>query len=88
MDFYEIRWKQSAERDLHRIDRQQIAQIIGAIESLSNDPFPSQHRKLRGTEKLYRIRVGDYRVIYEVDTSIKMVVIHYVRHRKEAYRRL
>lgn len=60
MDSYDIRWKQSAERDLRRIERQQIAQIIRATESLSNDPFAPQHRKLQGTEKLYRIRVGDY----------------------------
>jgi len=77
MDSYEVRCKQSAERDLRRIDGQQIAQIIRVIECLSNDHFPSKHRKLRGTEKLYRIRVGEYSILrhtgeYEGDPKEKM----------------
>jgi mRNA-degrading endonuclease RelE of RelBE toxin-antitoxin system len=64
MGSYDIRWKQSAERDLRHVDCQRIAQIIRAIESLSNEAFPPQHRKLRGTEELDRIRVRDYRENY------------------------
>lgn len=47
MDSYEIRWKSSATRDLHNIDSQQIPRIIEAVESLANNPFPPQHRKMR-----------------------------------------
>jgi mRNA interferase RelE/StbE len=87
MDSYEIRWKRSAERDLRNIDPQQVHQIIKAVESLVDNPFPPQHRKLRGSERDYRTRVGDYRVIYQVDIKTKIVIIYHVRHRKEAYRK-
>ncbi len=87
MDSYEIRWKNSAERDLRKISSAQIPQIIKAIESMVDNPFPPQHRKLRGSERDYRIRVGDYRVIYQVETKTKVIVIYHVRHRREAYRK-
>jgi len=86
MGSYEIRWKKSAERDLRKIDPQHIPRILKEVESLSSDPFPSQFRKLRGSEREYRIRVGDYRVIYEVDSKAELVVVIHIRHRREAYR--
>lgn len=87
MRSYEIQWKHSAERDLRNIDPQQIPRIIQAVESLVNNPLPSQSRKLRGSERDYRIRVGDYRVIYQADVKTKVVTIYHVRHRREAYRK-
>jgi len=87
MDSYEIRWKRAAQRDLCNIDQQQVPKIINAVEFLVDNPFPPQHRKLRGSKVNYRIRVGDYRVIYQVDTEARIVIIYYVRHRKEAYRK-
>jgi len=84
---YEIRWKSSAERDLRNITRQQIPRIIRAIENLSQNPFPLQSRKLQGSEFDYRIRIGDYRVIYQVDTKTKVITIYHIRHRREAYRK-
>jgi len=83
---YKILWKRSAEKDLERIEPKHVARIIEAVESFSVDPFPSGCRKLRGVEHFYRIRVGDYRVIYQVDTKARIVVIYYVRHRRKAYR--
>jgi len=88
MGSYEIRWTHSAERDLRKVGRQQIPRIVRAIESLANDPVPSHGRKLRGAERLCRIRIRDHRVIYQVDVEAKTVIIYYVRHRREAYRRL
>ncbi len=85
---FEIQWKRSAERDLRNIDKQYIPRIVKTIESLAANPFPFQYCKLRGTERLYRIRVGDYRVIYQVDNEAKIVIIYYIRHRREAYRLL
>ena len=87
MDSYNIQWKKSAEKDLLNIDHQQIPRIIKAIESLITNPFPVLHRKLQGTNKLYKIRVGYYRVIYQVDTNENILTIYYVRHRKDAYRK-
>lgn len=87
MAFYEIEWKHSAEKELRTIDKQQISRIIEAVESLAIDPFSSQCRKLQGVESSYRIRIGDYRVVYQVNVEKKRVVIFHVRHRKDVYRK-
>lgn len=87
MASYTIRWKSSAERDLRNIDSQQIPRVIKAVEALADTPLPSSARKLRGSERIYRVRVGDYRVIYQVESELKAVIVYYVRHRKQAYRR-
>lgn len=87
MDSYKVQWKTSAGRDLRSIGPQQVRRIIKVVASLVDNPFPPQHRKLRGSERVYRIRVGDYRVIYQVDTKTKVVIVYHVRHRREAYRK-
>ena len=87
MASYEIQWKHSAEKELRGIDKQFISRILEAVNSLSDDPFPSQHRKLQGSESSYRIRIGDYRVIYQTDIENKIIVIYHVRHRKDIYRK-
>ena len=88
MASYKIHWKESAERELRSIDRQQIPRIIETVSTLSNDPYPTQHRKLFGSESSYRIRIGDYRVIYQVNTQQKIIFIYHVRHRKDVYRKM
>jgi len=87
MDYFKIEWKHSAERELRRIDKRYIHRIIKAVESLDVSPFPSRHRKLHSVESSYRIRVGDYRVVYRVDSEDKRVIVYHVRHRKEVYRK-
>ena len=84
---YKIVWKGSSEHDLRKIDRQYISRILKAIESLADDPFPVQSRKLKDSESSYRLRIGDYRVIYQVDSQGKILTIYHVRHRKDAYKR-
>ena len=84
---YKIVWKGSSEHDLRKIDRQYISRILKAIESLADDPFPVQSRKLKDSESSYRLRIGDYRVIYQVDSQSKILTIYHVRHRKDAYKR-
>ncbi len=87
MATYRIEWKPSALRELKRIDRQTIPRIVQAVESLAETPFPAGVRKLRGAEHTYRLRVGEYRVVYEVAGAVLGVVIVRVRHRRDAYRR-
>jgi mRNA interferase RelE/StbE len=86
MASYEILWKKSAERDIRKIDPRYIPQILSAVESLAENPFPARCRKLRGSESSYRIRIGDYRVIYQLDSQRNIVIVFPTRHRKEAYR--
>jgi len=56
------------------------------VENLSMDPLPHDSRKLAGAESLYRIRVGDYRIIYQVLHESREVIVFYIRHRSVAYR--
>jgi mRNA interferase RelE/StbE len=87
MATYQIEWKASAFHELKAIDRQIILRIVSAIGLLAADPFPPGVRKLRGSENTYRLRVGDYRVLYEVHSSSVRILIVRVRHRKDVYRR-
>lgn len=87
MGLFEVCWKGSSERDLRRIDKQYIPGILKAIESLVDNPIPSPSKKLAGSESSYRLRIRDYRVIYQVDLPEKTVIIYHVRHRKDAYRK-
>jgi mRNA interferase RelE/StbE len=87
MGSYRIELKRSAERDIRRIEAALIPKILERVEALSDDPFPRQSVKLSGTEATYRLRVGSYRVIYSVDPEIETIVVYYIRHRREAYRR-
>lgn len=88
MDFYSIDFKPSVEKDLQRLPRSVISRVMRQIEDLRSDPFPHQVIKLSGVERLFRIRVGNYRIVYEVNTQTKQIIIHYVRHRREVYRAL
>jgi len=87
MGLFRIEPKGSLEHDLRKIDRQFVAKILDAIENLSENPFPVQSRKMRGSESSYRLRVGDYRVIYQVDLANKVVIVYHARHRRDVYKR-
>lgn len=85
---YTIVFKKSAEKDLSLIDHKTIKRIINKIETLENNPFPQSSTKLVGTDSTYRLRVGDYRIIYQINEENKTITIYYIRHRKDVYRRL
>ena len=88
MDKYSVILKPSVEKDLRKIPESMISRIFERIEGLASNPFPHQSIKLAGGELFYRIRVGDYRVGYEVDSSVKEIIIHYIHHRRDVYRGL
>lgn len=85
MASYKIKWKKSAYKELRNINDKYIPKIIVSIEKLSTNPFPSGAKKLSGSEKTYRIRVGDYRIIYEIEKQKLIIQIIRVRHRKDVY---
>jgi mRNA interferase RelE/StbE len=86
MDSYEIRWKKSAICDLRRIDKQFVSRIIRSIEDLVTNPYLAHSKKLKATEHIYRLRIGDYRVVYHVEAGARTITIYHVRHRKDIYR--
>ena len=83
---YTIEFTTSAERDFKSLDRALQRRIASRIDALSTDPYPAGVRKLQGEPDLFRIRVGDYRVIYRVDGKRVRVLIVKVGHRREVYR--
>jgi len=88
MASYNVVLKPSVEKDLRALPRSVIPRIIEQIEALKENPFPHQSIQLTDAEKLYRLRVGNYRVVYAVNKSLKQVTIYYVRHRREVYRQI
>jgi len=83
---YRILLERSAERDLGRLSYEVHDRIIKAIQGLANNPRPPGCRRLVGSKNDWRIRVGDYWVIYEIADEIRIVRVNRVRHRREVYR--
>jgi len=83
---YRVLLERAAEKDLSRFSSEIHDRVIAAIQALANNPRPLGCRKLAGTKNDWRIRVGDYRVVYEIADTIRIVRINRVRHRREVYR--
>jgi mRNA interferase RelE/StbE len=83
---FRIKWKKSTRKDLRKLPPGAVGRVLDAVEALAQNPFPHGVEKLSGSEHAYRIRLGDYRVVYEVVTEAKLVEIQRVRHRKDVYR--
>ncbi|MDJ0575963.1 MAG: type II toxin-antitoxin system RelE/ParE family toxin [Xenococcaceae cyanobacterium MO_234.B1] len=80
-------WKQSAKKELKKLDKQIIPRILQAVENLANNPYSSGSKKLIGSDSIYRIRVGDYRIVYNIKSSVLIIEIIKVGHRREIYRK-
>jgi len=87
MDLYKIEWKRSAVKELKQLPKETISRILKAIEKLSSNPFPNQTKKLIDSENSFRIRIGEYRIIYDVSSKILTVEIIRVGHRRDIYER-
>ena len=85
MASYELRVRKSVAKDLQPIPKKDVQRIVAAIGELATDPRPPQSRKLTGAEK-YRLRCGNYRVLYEIEDAILVVCVVKVGHRKDVYR--
>ena len=86
MASFQIEWKNSALKELQKLPRQIIPRVVAAVDDLSDDPYPHGTRKLVGSEHTYRIRVGEYRVVYDIFQRKLIIEIVRVRHRKNAYK--
>jgi len=83
---YQIEIKPSASKELEKLPRQVIPRVVAAIKELAENPYPQGVRKLTGFDRTYRIRVGDYRVLYSIYENRLVIEIIRIRHRKDAYR--
>lgn len=86
MASYKIEWKQSAKKELKKLDKQIVPRILQAVENLADNPYSSGSKKLIGSDSIYRIRVGDYRIVYNIKSSVLIIEIIKVGHRREIYR--
>jgi len=82
---YEIKIKRKAQKSLSKIPEPFQSKIIESIRGLSEDPFPMQSKKLTGRDG-WRIRIGNYRAIYEVLNNELIILVLNIAHRKDIYR--
>jgi mRNA interferase RelE/StbE len=86
MASYQIEWKQSAVKDLRKLPKTIITRILASVDALASDPYPHGAIKLTGSDSSYRIRIGNYRIVYTIDENLLRIEIVRVRHRREVYR--
>ncbi len=86
MAAYEVLFARSARKELEDIEVRFAVQILKKIEELSINPRPTGSKKLKGENDLWRLRVGNYRVIYSISYSDKLMDGSVIRHRKDVYR--
>jgi len=85
MAAYDLLIKRNAEKELCSISQPYLSKILNKIKSLQSTPRPQGAIMLKGNNQYFRIRLGDYRVIYSVDDKNKSVTIIKVGHRREVY---
>ncbi len=85
MASYEILIKKDVEAELRSLTKSDLEKVVARIQSLSANPRPAGSEKLKGQEG-YRVRQGNYRIVYLVDDASKVVRIVKVGHRREVYR--
>ncbi len=83
---YIVEFTSHAARSFRKLSRDVQARLSPSIESLKDDPRPPGSEKLKGSEDAYRIRVGDYRILYEVRDKELLVYIIEAGHRREVYK--
>lgn len=83
---YRLEVTTKAIKELEKLPPNTGLRILESIDSLSTTSRPRQSHKLSGSMNSYRLRVGDYRVLYQVDDETKLVTIYHVGHRRDVYR--
>ncbi len=85
---YAIRFSRSAKKDIRRIPNTILHRIQNAMDELRTNPLQDGYEPIRGYEHCYRIRIGNYRVIYELASTIRIITIIRIGHRQNVYREL
>lgn len=85
MTRYTLLVKPSARKELGALDDKLVARVVPKMEALIENPRPGGCKKLAGFRDLWRIRVGDYRIVYAIDDKTKRVEVMRIAHRSEVY---
>jgi mRNA interferase RelE/StbE len=83
---YTVRLDKAVQKTLNRLPRRPVERLVLAMRGLADNPRPHGCKKLSGTANDYRIRVGDYRIIYTIFDDVLVVFVINVGHRKDVYR--
>lgn len=83
---YEVYIERAAEKDLKKLSAEDFHRIVPTIKALTDESRPSGCRKITGSKSDWRIRIGEYRIIYEINEKEKAVRIFRVKHRRDDYR--
>ena len=83
---FSVTFARSARKELEALPVSFKLKILEKIEQLGYEPYPHGCKKIKGTMQSYRIRIGDYRVIYDIDGKKKIIDIVVIRHRQSAYK--
>jgi mRNA interferase RelE/StbE len=82
---YAVELKAAARKELDRLPLNVIERVFSKLESLGESPRPAGCKKLKGGSNEWRIRVGDYRVVYFIDDAKRLVSVTRIRHRSDVY---
>ncbi len=85
MDSFKLAWKRSAVKELKQLPKEMVARIVQTVEQLADNPFPAGAKKLAGSQHTYRVREGDYCILYDVLSQTLLIEIIRVGHRKNVY---
>ena len=85
---YSVEFKKSAAKTLRKLPQSVQKRIIDKLSEIENSPPPSVETKLNGNIPFHRIRVGDYRIIYEIQNDILVILVVKIGHRKDIYKHL
>jgi mRNA interferase RelE/StbE len=85
MSAYTIELTRSAEKELDALPKKILARIAEKLDEFEENPRPIGYIQLKGSDKLFRVRVGDYRIIYAIDDEVKVVDVRAIVNRKDAY---
>ena len=85
MEFYRVIFTKSVKKDFRKIPKIEASKILNEIKELAKNPRSSKTKKLKG-EKLYRLRVGNYRVIYDIQDNLMLIFVVKLGHRSDIYR--
>ena len=85
MEFYKVIFTKSVKKDFRKIPKLEVSKTLNEIAELAKNPRSSKTKKLKG-EKLYRLRVGNYRVIYDIQDNLMLIFVVKLGHRGDIYR--
>lgn len=87
MAYYKVKVKNSAQKEIRTLASRELRnKIVDIIDGLYTNPTPDDAKKIKGSSNVYRIRQGNYRIVYQVYESELIVIVIRVRHRKDAYK--